>query len=112
LLIGAVLGVFSGLIGVGGGIFLSPLLILMGWAGNKETAAVSAFFILANSCSALMGYVHGNHAVPAYAFNFALTAVAGGLVGSYLGSRQLQVMGVQKILSLVLMVAGYKMLLT
>jgi uncharacterized membrane protein YfcA len=107
LLVGAVLGLFSGLIGVGGGIFLSPLLILMGWAGNKETAAVSAFFILANSCS-----VHGNHTVPAYAFNFALTAVAGGLVGSYLGSRQLPILGVQKVLSLVLMIAGYKVLLS
>jgi hypothetical protein len=112
LLVGAVLGLFSGLIGVGGGIFLSPLLILMGWAGNKETAAVSAFFILANSCSALLGYVHGNHTVPAYAFNFALTAVAGGLVGSYLGSRQLPILGVQKVLSLVLMIAGYKVLLS
>jgi len=112
LLIGAVLGLFSGLIGVGGGIFLSPLLILMGWAGNKETAAVSAFFILANSCSGLLGYVHGSHTVPAYAFNFALTAVAGGLVGSYLGSRQLPILGVQKILSLVLMIAGYKVLLS
>jgi uncharacterized membrane protein YfcA len=112
LLVGAVLGLLSGLIGVGGGIFLSPLLILMGWAGNKETAAVSAFFILANSCSGLAGYVNGNHTIPPYAFNFALAAASGGLMGSYLGSRQLPAMSVQKILSVVLVIAGYKVLFT
>jgi uncharacterized protein len=112
LLVGAVLGLLSGLIGVGGGIFLSPLLILMGWAGNKETAAVSAFFILANSCSGLAGYVHGNHMIPSHAIDFALAAVCGGLVGSYLGSRELPVPSVQKILSVVLLLAGYKVLFT
>jgi len=112
LLMGAVLGLLSGLMGVGGGIFLSPLLILMGWAGNKETAAVSAFFILVNSCSGLLGFVSGNHAIPAYAFTFALAAVTGGFVGSYVGSRQLPVLGVQRILSAVLMIAGYKVLIT
>lgn len=108
---GAVLGLLSGLIGVGGGIFLSPLLILMGWAGNRETAAVSAFFILANSCSGLLGFVSGNHTIPPYALTFAFAAVSGGFVGSYLGSRQLPVLSVQRVLSLVLVIAGYKMLL-
>ena len=110
LLVGAMLGLLSGLIGVGGGIFLSPLLILMGWAGNKETAAVSAFFILANSSSGLLGYVNGSHVLPPFALNFAFAAVSGGLLGSYLGSRQLPVMSVQKILSVVLLIAGYKVL--
>jgi uncharacterized membrane protein YfcA len=112
LLMGAVLGLFSGLMGVGGGIFLSPLLILMGWAGNKETAAVSAFFILVNSCSGLLGFVSGDHAIPSYALTFALAAVFGGFAGSYMGSRQLPALGVQRILSLVLVIAGYKVLIT
>ncbi|MBE3116018.1 sulfite exporter TauE/SafE family protein [Candidatus Bathyarchaeota archaeon] len=110
LLMGAVLGLLSGLMGVGGGIFLSPLLILMGWAGNKETAAVSAFFILVNSCSGLLGFVSADHTIPSYALTFALAAVSGGLVGSYLGSRQLPVLGVQRLLSFILVLAGYKVL--
>lgn len=111
LAIGAGLGLLSGLVGVGGGIFLSPLLILMGWAGNKETAAVSAFFVLVNSCAGLLGFMSGNHVVPSYSFTFAFAALSGGFVGSYLGSRELPVLSVQRVLSLVLVIAGYKMLL-
>jgi uncharacterized protein len=111
LLVGAGLGLLSGLIGVGGGIFLSPLLIIMGWASNKETAAVSAFFILANSCSGLLGYMNANHAIPGITFHFAAAAAFGGIAGSYMGSRLLPHMTVQRVLSAVLMVAGCKMLL-
>ena len=110
--VGAALGLLSGLIGVGGGIFLSPLLILMGWAGNKETAAVSAFFVLVNSCSGLLGYVNADHAIPSYAYNFVFAAVGGGLIGSYFGSRRFPVVLVQKTLSIVIFIAGYKLLLT
>jgi uncharacterized protein len=114
LLMGAFLGLLSGLIGIGGGIFLSPLLILMGWAGNKETAAVSAFFILVNSCSGLLGFLSADHTIPSYAFTYALTfalmAVSGGFAGSYIGSRQLPVLGVQRLLSVILAIAGYRVL--
>jgi hypothetical protein len=82
----------------------------MGWAGNKETAAVSAFFILVNSCSGLLGFVSADHTIPSYALTFALAAVSGGLVGSYMGSRQLPVLGVQRLLSVILVIAGYKVL--
>jgi uncharacterized membrane protein YfcA len=112
LLMGAFLGLLSGLIGVGGGIFLSPLLILMGWAGNKETAAVSAFFILVNSCSGFLGFVSADHAIPTYAFTFVFAAISGGFVGSYIGSRQLPVLGAQRLLSVILLIAGYKVLFT
>jgi uncharacterized protein len=107
---GAVLGLLSGLIGVGGGIFLSPLLILSGWAGNRETAAVSAFFILANSCAGLLGFMSGNHTIPDHALTFTLAAVSGGIIGSYLGSRMLPMLSVQRVLSMVLVLAGYKIL--
>jgi uncharacterized membrane protein YfcA len=82
----------------------------MGWAGNKETAAVSAFFILVNSCSGLLGFVSADHPIPSYALTFALAAVSGGFVGSYMGSRQLPVLGVQRLLSFILVLAGYKVL--
>jgi hypothetical protein len=98
--------------GVGGGIFLSPLLILMGWAGNKETAAISAFFVLVNSCSGFLGFVSGNHVIPSYALTFALAAVSGGFAGSYMGSRQIPVLGIQRLLSVVLVIAGSKVLIS
>jgi hypothetical protein len=112
LLMGAILGLFSGLMGVGGGIFLSPLLILMGWAGDKETAAISAFFVLVNSCSGFLGFVSGNHVIPSYALTFALAAVSGGFAGSYMGSRQIPVLGIQRLLSVVLVIAGSKVLIS
>ncbi|HVO66351.1 MAG TPA: sulfite exporter TauE/SafE family protein [Syntrophales bacterium] len=111
LLVGAVIGLTSGLIGVGGGIFLSPLLILMGWAGIKETAAVSAFFVLVNSASGLFGHVNAAQNVPPMALMIAGAAVFGGLAGSYLGSRRLPLLVIQRALSIVLVVAGYKMMI-
>lgn len=110
LIIGAVLGLLSGLIGVGGGIFLSPLLILAGWAGNRETAAVAALFVLVNSCAGLMGFISASHTFPPIALTFSLAAVCGGIIGSYLGSRKLPMLSVQRILSMILIMAGYKML--
>jgi len=110
LTIGAILGLLSGFIGVGGGIFLSPLLLLAGWAGNRETAAVSAFFVLVNSCAGLLGFISGNHAFPAQALTFSLAAVCGGIIGSYLGSRKLRMLSVQRVLSMILILAGYKII--
>ncbi len=104
------MGLLSGFIGVGGGIFLSPLLLLAGWAGNRETAAVSAFFVLVNSCAGLLGFISGNHTFPAQALTFSLAAVCGGIIGSYLGSRKLQMLSVQRVLSMILILAGYKII--
>ena len=111
LFVGAVIGLTSGLIGVGGGIFLSPLLILMGWAGIKETAAVSAFFVLVNSAAGLSGHVSAAQIVPPMGIIIAVAAVLGGLAGSYLGSRRLPLLAIQRALSVVLVIAGYKMIL-
>jgi hypothetical protein len=111
LFVGAVIGLISGLIGVGGGIFLSPLLILLGWAGIKETAAVSAFFVLVNSASGLLGHVNAAQNIPPMALIIAVAAISGGLAGSYLGSRRLPLLVIQRALSIVLVIAGYKMIL-
>lgn len=111
LLIGAFLGFLSGLIGVGGGIFLSPLLLLLNWANAKEVSAVAALFILVNSIAGLLGHISSLQAIPAFAPMLAVTALFGGITGSFLGSRHLPDMGIFRILSVVLMIAGFKLLL-
>src|SRR5207245_1359374 len=86
---GAGIGLLSGLTGVGGGIFLSPLLLLLGWADVRKTAGVSAAFILVNSASGLLGHWESVKSLPPQILWWAPAAVVGGLIGSELGSRRL-----------------------
>ena len=109
--IGAALGFLSGLIGVGGGIFLSPLLLLMNWGNAKEASAVAALFILVNSIAGLLGHVSSLQAIPYFVPILAATALCGGITGSFLGSRRLQGTSIVRIMSVVLTVAGVKLLL-
>jgi uncharacterized membrane protein YfcA len=110
--IGAVLGVLSGLTGVGGGIFLSPLLILLGWAGTKQTSAVAAPFILVNSLAALAaGFAKHPAMPPDYAWLLMAAVLAGGWVGAEYGSRRFSNPVIRRALALVLAVAGGKMVL-
>lgn len=111
LLSGAVLGLLSGLTGVGGGIFLSPLLLLLGWADVRKTAGVSVAFILVNSASGLLGHLASVKNVPAEILWWAPAALIGGLIGSELGSRRLAPLTMRRLLAVVLVVAGVKMLL-
>lgn len=111
LAFGALLGLLSGLTGVGGGIFLSPLLILLNWGSVREISATAALFILANSVSGLLGHLSSLHQVPDFAPLLALAALAGGVVGSCLGSGRLPAAGVVRALSVVLVIAGFKLLL-
>lgn len=108
---GALLGLLSGLTGVGGGIFLSPLLLIFNWGRVREVSAVAALFILVNSAAGLLGHVSSLQQIPNFVPPLALAALSGGAIGSYLGSARLPVVGIVKALSLVLMVAGVKMLL-
>ena len=109
--IGAILGFLSGLIGIGGGIILSPVLILLNWANMKQTAAVSAAFILINSISGLFGQsIKGLSLAPESAIMLA-TAIAGGLTGSYLGSAKAGSKALLAVLSLVLAFASIKLTL-
>jgi uncharacterized protein len=109
---GAGIGLLSGLTGTGGGIFLSPLLIIMNWAGARESAGVSAAFILFNSISGLAGHLTGVARLPASVPVWAAAAVAGGLIGSSLGSRRLGNRMLKRLLAAVLVVAGAKLILT
>ena len=110
--IGAVLGVLSGLTGVGGGIFLSPLLLLSGWAGTKQTSAVSAPFILVNSLSALAaGFVRNPTPPPDYTWWLVAAVLAGGWAGAEYGSRRFANPRIRRVLAAVLAIAGGKMVL-
>lgn len=111
LAIGAVLGLVSGLTGVGGGIFLSPLLMLLGWGRAREVSAVAALFILVNSIAGLMGHLGSLQAVPSSILLMAATALAGGAIGSLAGSRHLPLVAIARTLSVVLTIAGAKLLL-
>jgi hypothetical protein len=111
LIAGAGIGLLSGMTGVGGGIFLSPLILLMGWAGTRETSGIAALFILVNSLAGLAG--HGDlSALPA---NFPLWALVVGLLGwlgAEFGSRRLRLPLIRNLLAVVLALAGVKMVLT
>jgi uncharacterized protein len=108
---GAGLGLLSGLTGTGGGIFLTPLMLLCRWGRTKNVAAVSALFILVNSAAGLLGFVSTGRAIPAFTWWLAVAAVGGGTLGSYLGSRRFPVRTIQILLAVVLVIAGAKLVL-
>jgi uncharacterized membrane protein YfcA len=111
LVIGAALGLLAGLTGVGGGIFLSPVLLLAGWADLRTTAATSVAFILANSASGLVAQRAALAAVGSIAPAWAIAAVVGGLLGAYLGSKRLPSPALRGMLAAVLIAAGLKLIL-
>lgn len=110
LFVGVLLGLLAGLTGVGGGIFLSPVLLLMGWADLRTTAATSAAFILVNSAAGLAGQAAPLAAIHVDILPWAIAAVAGGALGSWLGARRLGGAGLRVVLATVLVVAGVKLL--
>jgi uncharacterized protein len=110
--LGAAIGLLSGLTGVGGGIFLSPLLLLLGWADVRKTAGVSVTFILVNSAAGLLGHLESVKSLPHEIVWWAPAALIGGLVGAELGSRRLTPLVMRRMLAVVLVIAGLKMLLS
>lgn len=110
--LGAIIGLLSGLTGVGGGIFLSPLILFLGWADVKRTAGVSVAFILVNSAAGLLGHLASVKNIPHEIVWWGPAALLGGIIGAELGSRHLAPLTMRRMLSLVLLVAGIKMLLT
>src|SRR5207237_4374978 len=109
LAIVAIIGLMSGLTGTGGGIFLSPLLILMGWSDARTAAGVSAAFILVNTIAGLLGNLPSFQELPSAVPIWAVAVVIGGFIGSYIGSQKLGLFGLRKLLALVLFIAGGKM---
>ena len=111
LLIGGTIGFLSGLLGIGGGVILSPILLLLAWTDQKQTAAISALFIFVNSLSGLFGQItKGIHFSPDM-ITYVIVAFSGGLLGSYFGAIRFQQSAIKFLLALVLMVASLKLFL-
>lgn len=106
---GGVIGLLSGMTGTGGGIFLTPLMLFLGWARVKETAAVSVVFILVNSVAGLLGNAGSTRHFPPLAFALLAAAAAGGAIGSYYGSSRLAPSAIKRLLAAVLLIAGAKL---
>ena len=108
---GAGIGLLSGIVGVGGGIFLSPMMIFLRWATTKQVAAVSALFIVVNSIAGLGGRAMRGALELGTIWPFVVAAFIGGFLGSYIGSHKLSGSTLRKILALVLLVASLKLIL-
>lgn len=109
--VGGAIGLLSGLTGTGGGIFLTPILLLSGWALTRQASAVTAFFILANSAAGLFGYSQKAAIMMQEIPILAGTVFLGGAIGSYVGSHRLPVTWLRRLMALVLTIAGTKLLL-
>jgi uncharacterized membrane protein YfcA len=107
---GAAVGFMSGLTGVGGGVFLAPILIALHWASPKETAALSAPFILANSVVGLAGAMSSGQTPAADTWLFALAALAGAMIGTIVGLRCLSQKMTRYVLATILGAAGIQLL--
>jgi len=112
LVIGAAVGFLSGLIGIGGGIILSPVLLLLKWTDMKQTAAISALFIFVNSLSGLAGQVTKGIQFSPDMYMYVAIAFVGGLLGAYFGSLRFKQTILKYTLAVVLMMAAYKLLFT
>jgi len=110
--IGCLIGFLSGLIGVGGGIFLSPILLTLGWAGPKTTAGISAPFILVNSAVALVAGSLTVQKLPGELPLLAAAALGGAFLGTWLGLQKLNQKALVVTLAVVMSLAGLKLILT
>lgn len=110
LLIGGTIGFLAGAIGIGGGILLSPIILLARWAETRQTSGVSALFILVNSVAGFAGHLWRGKPVPDDLWPLGIAAVLGGLIGSELGSRRLATTTLRRVLAGVLVAAVVKLL--
>ena len=108
--VGAGIGLLSGIVGVGGGIFLSPLMLLFRWADPKQTSAVAALFIVVNSLAGMTGRILKGGFVVGEFLPLIVVAFVGGLLGSYFGANRFSGLVLRRLLAVVLVVAACKMI--
>jgi len=109
LLVGGAIGFFSGLVGIGGGIILSPIILLLHWGKMKEAAAVSALFIWVNSASGLVGQISSGVTLDIQSFGLVIIALFGGILGAYYGSKKINNQHLRYVLAIVLVLASVKL---
>jgi len=112
LIIGGIIGFFSGLIGIGGGIILTPIILLLHWGNMKEAAAVSALFIWVNSAAGLVGQLNSGVIIEKESFLLVAIALIGGVLGGYYGSKKINNQSLRYILAFVLVIACFKLIFT
>jgi uncharacterized membrane protein YfcA len=112
LLIGALIGFLSGLIGIGGGILLSPVILLLRWTNQKQTAAISAMFIFVNSVAGLAGQLTKGISFSAGMLSYVAVALVAGLIGAYAGSLKFKQAVLKNMLAAVLLMAAVKLIFT
>lgn len=109
-ILGLSIGLISGMIGIGGGIILSPILLLLGWTNLKQTSALSALFIFVNSCAGLVAKpIHFSISNEVYLLMFL--ALLGGIFGAYLGAKKFDNKVLKVLLTIVLIVASLKLII-
>lgn len=112
LLIGVVIGFLSGMIGLGGGIILSPVILILHWANMKHTAAVSALFIFVNSIAGLAGIFTKDFHFNTEMGLMIVIALTGAIAGAYLGAKKFESIILKRILAVVLLIASVKLIST
>lgn len=112
ILLGAGVGLLAGLTGVGGGIFLTPLLLFAAWATSRQASGISAAFILVNSIAGLGGQLTRLQFIPNDIYLWAGAALLGSLIGTELGTRRLSSLAFRRLLAFVLLIASYKLIFT
>ncbi len=112
VIIGSLIGFLAGLTGTGGGIFLSPLILFLGWSSTKTTSGITALFILINSSFGLLGNYSSVQYLPNQLTLFISATLIGALIGTTIGIKFYTTNTIKKVLALVLVIAGFKLLLT
>ena len=109
---GAILGFLSGLVGIGGGIFLSPLLLFLRWVNIKQAAACASFFIIVNSLSGLLGQLHKTPLQTHYLLPLGVAVFVGGQMGSRIGSFHLPKLQLQRVLAMLIALVAIKLIVS